>query len=79
MMAALRTELRKIFTTRAWWVTASLMAGYMALMAVIMAFSLVFGMREAESSGTPSDMSGGLGANGPVVLDAMAVRASATA
>jgi ABC-type transport system involved in multi-copper enzyme maturation permease subunit len=33
-------------------------------------------MREAEDSGQPVDMSGGLGANGPVILDAMAIAMS---
>lgn len=42
MAATLRSELRKISTTRAWWLTALIMAGYMLIMAVIMAavFSL---------------------------------------
>jgi ABC-type transport system involved in multi-copper enzyme maturation permease subunit len=75
MIAVLRTELRKISTTRTWWLVALTMLGYMAVMAVIMAFSLVFGMREAERSGQPADMSGGLG-NGPVILDAMAIATS---
>jgi hypothetical protein len=73
MIAALRAELRKVATTRTWWLTALVMFGYMVVMAVIMAFSLVFGMREAEESGQPADMSGGFGANGPVVLDSLAI------
>jgi ABC-2 type transport system permease protein len=73
MIAALRTELRKVATTRTWWITALVMLAYMATMAVIMAFSLVFGMREAEESGAGLDISGGLGGDGPVVLDDMAI------
>jgi ABC-2 type transport system permease protein len=76
MIAALRTELRKVATTRAWWLAALIMGGYMVVMAVIMAFSLVIGMREAEDSGGGVDITGGLGGNGPVVLDAMAVATS---
>jgi ABC-type transport system involved in multi-copper enzyme maturation permease subunit len=76
MIAVLRTELRKVATTRTWWLMALVMAAYMAVMAVIMAFSFVFGMREAERSGQVPDMSGGLGANGPVILDAMAIALS---
>ena len=51
MIAALRTELRKVSTTRTWWLTALVMFGYMVVMGVIMAFSLVMGMREAEKAG----------------------------
>lgn len=50
MITALRTELRKILTTRAWWVNALCAFGYMTLMAVILAASFVFGNRQAESS-----------------------------
>ena len=51
MIAALRTELRKVTTTRTWWIKALVMFGYMVVMGVIMAFSLVLGMREAEKTG----------------------------
>ena len=46
MSAALRTELRKISSTRTWWLTALVFFGYMIVMGVIMAFSLVMGMRD---------------------------------
>ena len=50
MSAALRAELRKLSTTRMWWLTTVAMAGYMALMGVIMAFSLVMGNRQAQKA-----------------------------
>ncbi len=49
MTAALRTELRKILTTRAWWINALAALGYMVLMGVILAAAFVFGNRQAES------------------------------
>jgi ABC-type transport system involved in multi-copper enzyme maturation permease subunit len=49
MIAALRTELRKISTTRTWWLIALAMAGYMLVMAAIMAASFAFSMQAAES------------------------------
>jgi ABC-2 type transport system permease protein len=76
MIAALRTELRKVATTRTWWITALVMLAYMATMAVIMAFSLVFGMREAEQGGEGVDVGGGLAGDGPVVFDSMAIATS---
>lgn len=76
MIAALRTEVRKVATTRTWWLTTLVMAAYMAVMGVIMAFSLVLGMRAAEESGEGVDMSGGLGGNGAVILDATAIALS---
>jgi ABC-2 type transport system permease protein len=51
MITALRTEFRKIATTRTWWLTAVVMFGYMA-------FSLVMGMREAEEAGTATSTGG---------------------
>jgi ABC-2 type transport system permease protein len=75
VIAALRTELRKLATTRAWWLTAVIMLAYMVVMAVIMAFSLVLGMRDAEETGGV-DVTGGLGGNGPVMLDPMDVATS---
>ncbi|MDH4017609.1 MAG: ABC transporter permease, partial [Actinomycetota bacterium] len=73
MTAALRTELRKISTTRTWWLTALVFFGYMIVMGVIMAFSLVMGMREAEESGGVSSGTGGFG---EAVLDQMAIATS---
>ena len=48
MIAALRTEVRKITTTRAWWINASVMFAYMVVMAGIMAASF------AVSRGPPT-------------------------
>ncbi len=73
MIAALRTELRKVSTTRTWWLTALVMFGYMVVMGVIMAFSLVLGMREAEKAGAPPADSSGFG---NAVLDEMAIATS---
>lgn len=71
MMAALRTEFRKIATTRTWWLTALIMFGYMIVMGVIMAFSLVTGMRAAEETGATAG-----GGFGETVLDPMAIATS---
>ena len=73
MIAALRTELRKISTTRTWWFTALIFFGYMIVMGVIMAFSLVMGMREVEESGGASSGTGGFG---EAVLDQLAIATS---
>jgi len=73
MTAALRTELRKVASTRAWWLTAAAMFGYMIMMGVIMAFSLVLGMRAAEEAGTAG---GGPGGFGEAVLDERAIAMS---
>lgn len=54
MIAALRTEVRKIRTTRTWWLIALAMLGYMLVMAAIMAASFAFSMRAAESGSVPS-------------------------
>lgn len=53
MTAALRTEFRKITTTRAWWITALVMLAYMLVMSAIMAASFVFGMRAEPASSDP--------------------------
>ncbi len=50
MITALRTELRKITTTRAWWINAAVMFGYMVVMSAIMAASFVLAMRAAEGT-----------------------------
>jgi len=73
MIAALRTELRKVATTRTWWLTALIMFGYMIVMGTIMAFSLVMGLREAEKTGDPSASTGGFG---QAVLDPMSIATS---
>ena len=49
MTAALRTEFRKIRTTRAWWFNALAALGYMVLMGAILSGAFVFGNRQAES------------------------------
>ena len=53
MKNALRTELRKITTTRTWWILALVMLGYMVVMSAIMAASFVFGMRAEPTSSDP--------------------------
>lgn len=73
MIAALRTEFRKIATTRTWWLTAVAMFAYMAVMGVIMAFSLVAGMRAADQAGAPTAGAGGFG---DTVLDPMSIATS---
>lgn len=72
MIASLMAEYRKVATTRSWWIATLVMLGYMAVMGVIMAGSLVLGMRQAEESGVPQN--GGLG--GDAVLDGMAIATS---
>lgn len=72
MIAALRTEFRKIATTRTWWLTALVMFGYMAMLGTIMAFSLVMGSREAESSGVSSGSTG----FGEAALEPLAIATS---
>ncbi len=66
MTAALRTEWRKIITTRAWWINALVMFAYMIVMAAIMAASFVLGMRAAEGQPTED----------PMVLDPLSVASS---
>ena len=51
MSAALRTEYRKLVTTRLWWILLVSMAAYMAFLAAIMAFAL---------TQTPGSVGGGL-------------------
>jgi ABC-type transport system involved in multi-copper enzyme maturation permease subunit len=76
MIAALRTELRKVATTRSWWLLALVMGGYMLAMAVIMAGSFVLAIRQAEEAGTSVDISGGLAGDGAAMLDATTVATS---
>ncbi len=40
MSAALRAELRKLFSTKLWWLLALLLAAYLIFIAVVMAFSV---------------------------------------
>jgi ABC-type transport system involved in multi-copper enzyme maturation permease subunit len=77
MIAALRTELRKVATTRSWWLLALVMGGYMLAMSVIMAGSFILAIRQAEAAGEPVDISGGLAGDGAAaVLDATTVATS---
>jgi ABC-2 type transport system permease protein len=57
MNAALRTELRKIGTTRTWWITAIAAFGYMVVMGAILAGSFVFANRQIESGAAPGGAS----------------------
>lgn len=68
MTAALRTEIRKITTTRAWWINAAVMGAYMLVLAAIMAASFVFSLR-AEGGATT-------GLPGGAVLDPESVASS---
>ena len=52
MSTAVRAELRKLVSTRMWWLLAVVMFGYMGFMGLVMAFSL---------TRDPSSMTGGLG------------------
>ncbi|MEZ5186552.1 MAG: hypothetical protein R2720_12465 [Candidatus Nanopelagicales bacterium] len=70
MIAALRTEYRKVATTRTWWLTAIAMLAYVAVMGAIMAFSLVQGMRAAQ------DAPAATGGFGDTILDPMAIATS---
>ncbi len=49
MTSTLRTEWRKITTTRMWWVTAGIMFVYMVAIGAIMAFSFVLGMNDEQA------------------------------
>jgi hypothetical protein len=52
MTTALRVELRKVLTTRMWWLLAVVLFGYLAFLGGVMAFSLTH---------DPASMTGGLG------------------
>lgn len=52
MTAALRTEWRKISTTRTWWLIALAMFAYMLVIGAIMALSFVLGMQAEGGSQT---------------------------
>jgi ABC-2 type transport system permease protein len=49
---ALRSEIRKLVSTRMWWLLGIVMLGYMGFMGIVMAFSL---------TNDPASMTGGLG------------------
>lgn len=70
MSAALRAELRKLLTTRLWWILLLTMGGYMAFLGAVMAFILT----------QPQGAQGGLGGFGgetpPPPLDPEAVAAT---
>ena len=56
MMADVRAELRKLATLRTWWMLAVTMAGYMAFIGAIMAFSFVMTVRNPELAGPSGSM-----------------------
>jgi ABC-2 type transport system permease protein len=56
MNAALRTEYRKVVSTRMWWILLLSMAAYMAFLAAIMAFAL---------SQDPASLNRGVPGSGP--------------
>lgn len=55
MTAALRTEYRKLVTTRMWWVLLIAMAGYMVFLGAVMAFSFTVegGTQTGLGAGSP--------------------------
>lgn len=69
MTAALRTEWRKVATTRLWWLTALIFFAYMVIIAAVMAVSFVLGARAAEES---APLPGG----DPMALDPQTIAAS---
>lgn len=87
MSAVLRTEWRKITTTRTWWLLSLAMFGYMLVMGAIMAASFAFAARAPEAAGqdmvlTPRDAASSvytlavaLGYIFPAVLGALVVTA----
>lgn len=55
MSAALRSELRKVLTTQMWWILALVMAGYMAFLGAVMAFSLTVEVSPEQGGMEPMD------------------------
>lgn len=51
MSAAIRTELRKLFSTRLWWILLIGMAAYMAFLAAVLGFALAAGDSMSGGSG----------------------------
>jgi ABC-2 type transport system permease protein len=51
MITSVRSEFRKIVTTRAWWLNALVMFAYMAILGVIMAATFVLGARASQDAG----------------------------
>ncbi|MDR1118060.1 MAG: hypothetical protein LBL01_02020 [Bifidobacteriaceae bacterium] len=51
MIAAVKSEFRKLFSTRMWWVLAICAAGYLAFIGLTMAFSIQFAARNPELAG----------------------------
>lgn len=72
MTDSLRTELRKISTTRTWWLNALIMAAYMLIMAIIMAAVFSLSARAAEEV-SPAPLPGGAGS---MLLDPYAAASS---
>lgn len=86
MIATLRTEYRKLITTRLWWVLLVTMGGYMAFLGAMMAFTFtVEGAMGAGPTGDPIELdpfdvartvytlAPALGYVFPVVVGAMAI------
>lgn len=65
MGAALRTEYRKLVTTRLWWILLLAMVGYMGFLSAIMAWAVTQG----------ADMTGGAGGDAPSLGPDAVVRA----
>jgi ABC-2 type transport system permease protein len=53
MSAAIRAELRKILTTRLWWVLLLAQAGYLGFIGLVMAFSFTVDLTEAGAAAGP--------------------------
>lgn len=75
MSGALRSELRKVATTRTWWLNAAIMFAYMLIMAVIMAAVFSLSARAAADLGT-SPVPGGGSGGAAMVLDPWAAASS---
>lgn len=56
-MNAVRSELRKAFTTRLWWVLLVIQSGAVAFFAAVFAFAFAFGGTESGAVGEPGALS----------------------
>ncbi len=70
MIATLRSELRKIATTRTWWIVAGSFAAYMVFLGVVMAFTVVTTARQAAEAGAGGNP---LGSDGAIELSPLQV------
>lgn len=80
MTAAIRTELRKLFSTRLWWILLIGMAGYMAFLAGVLGFALATGdsmtgtgtaLSSEEITGSVYTLATSLGYVFPLVVGAL--------